>query len=84
MVVLPRRHVPAFYDLDVQEQRVLWEMVTEIRKRISAAIIVRGFDVGFVDGTRSSQNHAHVQVIPRTEGDSIQLPDGVEWVTEEF
>lgn len=84
MVVVPRRHVSAFYDLDVEEQRVLWELVTEIRKRISAALIVKGFDVGFVDGTPASLNHAHVQIIPRIEGDSVVLPDGVEWVKEEF
>ena len=84
MVVLPRRHVAAFYDLDVQEQRVLWEMVTEVRNRISSALIVRGFDVGFVDGPPAGRNHAHVQIIPRLEGNSLVLPEGVEWVKEEF
>jgi diadenosine tetraphosphate (Ap4A) HIT family hydrolase len=82
MVVAPRRHVTAFYDLDVEEQRVLWDMVTEVRNRISAALIVKGFDVGFVDGPRSSHSHAHVQVIPRTDGDSIELPLGVQWVKD--
>jgi diadenosine tetraphosphate (Ap4A) HIT family hydrolase len=84
MVVVPRRHVTAFYDLDVEEQRVLWDMVTEIRHRISMALVVRGFDVGFVDGTRTSESHAYVQIIPRMEGDVIELPGGVEWVKEEF
>ena len=84
MVVIPRRHVAAFYDLDVQEQRVVWELVTEIRKRISTGLIVKGFEVGFVDGPRNGENHAHVQVIPRTDGDGVVLPDGVEWVRDEL
>ncbi len=84
MEVAPRRHVRAFYDLDVEEQRVLWEMVTEIRKRISAVLIVKGFEVGFVDGTPTSETHAYVQVIPRTDDDEIELPSDVEWVKEAF
>jgi len=80
MVVVPRRHVRAFYDLDVEEQRVLWELVTEIRNRISAVLVVKGFEVGFVDGTPMSETHATVQVIPRTGDDDIELPAGVEWV----
>lgn len=84
MVVAPRRHVSTFYDLDVQEQRVLWELVTEIRKRISAALIVNRFEVGFVDGAPMSESHAYVQVIPRTDGDQIELPGDAEWVKEPF
>lgn len=82
MVVVPRRHVRAFYDLDVEEQRVLWELVTEIRNRISAVLLVKGFAVGFVDGTPASDTHAYVQVIPRTGDDGIELPPDVEWVRD--
>ncbi len=82
MVVVPRRHVRAFYDLDVEEQRVLWELVQEIRKRISSVLVVKGFEVGFVDGTPTSDTHASVQVIPRTGDDGIELPPDVQWVTD--
>jgi diadenosine tetraphosphate (Ap4A) HIT family hydrolase len=82
MVVVPRRHVRAFYDLDVEEQRVLWEMVNEIRNRISAVLVVKGFEVGFLDGPPLSETHASVQVIPRTGEDDIDLPPEVQWVKE--
>ena len=82
MVVVPRRHVRAFYDLDVEEQRVLWELVNEIRKRISAVLVVKGFEVGFKDGTPLSDTHASVQVIPRTGEDGLELPPDVQWVKE--
>src|SRR5258708_894932 len=32
-VIAPRRHVAAFYDLDVEEQRMIWESIGEIRQR---------------------------------------------------
>ena len=84
MVVAPRRHVRAFYDLDVEEQRVLWELVNEIRNKISAALIVKGFEVGFVDGTPASETHAYIQVIPRIDDNEIELPPDVDWVKEAF
>jgi len=82
IVVVPRRHVTAFYDLDVQEQRVLWDMVNQIRQRISAALPVKSFEVGFVDAMPLSEDHAYIQVIPRMFGDHIQLPRDVEWVSQ--
>src|ERR1035437_7321344 len=57
VVVAPRRHVAAFYDLDVQEQRAVWHLVGEIQKRITAAIKVEGFAVRFADG--DAENGAH-------------------------
>jgi diadenosine tetraphosphate (Ap4A) HIT family hydrolase len=80
MVVAPRRHVVTFYDLDVQEQQVVWNLVGEIRKRIAAALKVDGFHIGFADGTPEDQLHAHIHVIPRSPGDRVQLPSGIEWV----
>ena len=80
VVVAPRRHVLAFYDLDVQEQRMVWNLVAEIQKRISAALKVDGFDVGFADGNSESPVHAHIHVVPRPPGEALSLPHGVEWV----
>jgi diadenosine tetraphosphate (Ap4A) HIT family hydrolase len=80
MVVAPRRHVLAFYDLDVQEQQVVWGLVGEIQRRIVSALKVDGFHVGFADGGDDNPIHAHVHVVPRSPGDRLQLPHGVEWV----
>jgi diadenosine tetraphosphate (Ap4A) HIT family hydrolase len=78
MVVAPRRHVAAFYDLDVQEQQLLWAVVQELRKRISTALKTDGFEVGFADGEGSW--HMHIHVIPRIPGEHLALPRDVEWV----
>lgn len=80
IVVAPRRHVLAFYDLDVQEQQVVWGLVGEIQKRISSSLKVDGFHVGFADGTDEDPIHAHIHVVPRSPGDYLRLPAEIEWV----
>jgi diadenosine tetraphosphate (Ap4A) HIT family hydrolase len=81
VVVAPRRHVAAFYDLDVEEQRVIWEMLRELRVRISKSVSVQGFDAGFVDVPAGAEPaHTHVHLLPRVAGETFQRPDGAEWV----
>lgn len=80
IVVAPRRHVLTFYDLDVQEQQRVWNMVAEIQRRIVSAIRVDGFHVGFADGTEADPIHAHIHIVPRSPGDALKLPPGIEWV----
>src|SRR5260370_41805693 len=68
LVVAPRRHVAAFYDLDVQEQRMIWNALDQLRRRISASLSVEGFDAGFVDAPAGDQlgGHTHVHAAPRS------------------
>ena len=82
LMVAPRHHVPAFYDLDVQEQRQLWEALGELRLRIAATIVVTGFDAGFVDAPAGDEQtfHTYVHLVPRIPGHSTPLPPGPEWV----
>ena len=78
IVVAPRRHVASFYELDVQEQQLLWAIVLELRRRISSALRTDGFGVGFADGEGSW--HTHIHVVPRVPGEHLALPRDVEWV----
>jgi diadenosine tetraphosphate (Ap4A) HIT family hydrolase len=81
VIVAPRRHVAVFYDLDVSEQRRIWDTLGELRQRIAASLHVDGFDVGFAEGRHDDENaHVYVHVIPRIPGENIELPAGVEWV----
>jgi diadenosine tetraphosphate (Ap4A) HIT family hydrolase len=81
IVIAPRRHVTGFYDLDVQEQRMVWDMVGQVWKRIASSLKVKGFDIGFQDGSPYDDDPAHaiVHVVPRTNG-AVKLPPGIEWV----
>jgi diadenosine tetraphosphate (Ap4A) HIT family hydrolase len=81
VVVAPRRHVASFYDLDVQEQRVLWDMLHDLRKRIAESLTVLGFDAGFVDVAPGKEPaHTHVHLVPRVAGENAELPTEAEWV----
>ena len=81
VVIAPRRHVPSFYDLDVQEQRIIWNMLHELRQRICESMTVEGFDAGFVDTPAGVEPaHTHVHLIPRVAGESVVRPQGAEWV----
>ena len=82
LVVAPRRHVAAFYDLDVQEQRMVWDAVEQLCRRIATSIHVEGFDAGFVDSPAGYEPgfHAYVHLIPRVPGQRVDLPGDAEWV----
>jgi diadenosine tetraphosphate (Ap4A) HIT family hydrolase len=82
MVIAPRRHVAAFYDLDVQEQRMIWDALAQLRSRIAISIAVEGFDAGFVDAPVGAEQdfHASVQLVPRIPGQRAALPSDIEWV----
>ena len=81
-LIVPTRHVMAFYDLDVQEQHAIWAIIGEIQKKLAGEMPLLGVDIGFQDGT-SEQDHAQVHVVPRTAGRTLQLPQDVEWVYSE-
>jgi diadenosine tetraphosphate (Ap4A) HIT family hydrolase len=82
LVVAPRRHAAAFYDLDVQEQRMIWDALAQLRQRIAATLEVEGFDAGFVDAPVGELDfHTHIHLIPRIAGQKVELPGIAEWVT---
>jgi len=82
LIVAPRHHVAAFYDLDVQEQRMIWEAISELCGRIAASVPVEGFDAGFVDAPAGDERdfHAYLHLVPRIPGESVVLPSDAEWV----
>jgi diadenosine tetraphosphate (Ap4A) HIT family hydrolase len=79
VVVAPRRHVAAFYDLDITEQRGLWLLVLEVRKYLVGYLNVESAAVGFAD-CEGDEGHTHIHVVPRRPG--IELPAGIEWVND--
>jgi diadenosine tetraphosphate (Ap4A) HIT family hydrolase len=82
LIVAPRRHVAAFYDLDVQEQRMIWEAISQLSRRIAASVAVEGFDAGFVDAPARAEPgfHAYLHLVPRIPGRNVMLSGDAEWV----
>lgn len=70
-LVLPKRHVERFFELDPEEQRAVWELVADVHVRLHRAHRPDGFTIGINDGLAAGQTiaHAHVHVIPRHLGD---------------
>jgi diadenosine tetraphosphate (Ap4A) HIT family hydrolase len=82
LTVAPRRHVAAFYDLDVQEQRMMWGAISQLCRRISASVDVEGFHAGFVDLPQGEELdfHSYIHLVPRIAGQHVDLPGDAEWV----
>jgi diadenosine tetraphosphate (Ap4A) HIT family hydrolase len=81
-LVVPRKHVTSIYELDMNEQRALWDLVGAVRERLLAEFKPDGFNIGFNDGLAAGQTvpHAHVHVIPRRWGDVPDPRGGIRWV----
>jgi diadenosine tetraphosphate (Ap4A) HIT family hydrolase len=82
LIVAPRRHVAAFYDLDVQEQRMIWEAISQLCRRIAESVETEGYNAGFVDSPVSGEPnfHAYLHLVPRVPGQRAVLAGGAEWV----
>ena len=82
LIVAPRRHVATFYDLDVQEQRMMWDSLAQLCRRIAGSFAVERFDAGFVDLPAGEELnfHTYVHLVPRIAGQRVNLPRDAEWV----
>lgn len=81
-LVLPKRHEPDFFELTVQEQSDIQELLWELRELLEAEHDTKSFNVGVNVGAAAGQtvDHAHVHLIPRYEGDVPDPRGGVRWV----
>ncbi len=79
-LVLPRRHVASFFDLDTDELYSVWRLVVLSRLVIlQLDATVEGFNVGINVGETAGQTifHCHVHLIPRRRGDVTHPRGGV-------
>lgn len=79
-LIVPRRHVASYFELDADEKRAIDELVDELRRDILALDpAVGGFNIGINIGAVAGQTifHCHVHLIPRRSGDVINPRGGV-------
>ena len=81
-LVLPKRHEPDFFELTLEEQTEIGELLWELRELVEAEHHAHSFNVGVNAGPAAGQtvDHAHVHLIPRYEGDVPDPRGGVRWV----
>ena len=77
-LVIPKRHVASYFDLDEDEVIDMHRMVVQMKARIeSMDKTVSGFNVGVNVGRDAGQSvfHVHMHLMPRRKGD-IDNPQG--------
>ena len=81
-LLVPRRHVAAWFDATREEQDALLRAVTVAREAIEKSHRPDGFNIGINVGLAAGQTvfHLHVHVIPRYSGDVPNPRGGVRHV----
>lgn len=77
LLVIPRRHVADFFELDDDEVTAVFQLARLVRP-----ITAEGWNIGVNVNPAAGQTigHVHVHVIPRRHGDVEQPEGGVRWV----
>jgi len=77
-LVIPKRHVTDYFQLNEEEHTAIQSLLTIIRGKIlETDLRVEGFNIGWNCGEPAGQTifHAHVHLIPRRHGD-VENPRG--------
>ena len=76
-LVIPKRHVETYFDLNEEEMAAILSLSKEVKKIIDGRYHPTGFNVGFNVGLDGGQTvmHCHMHIIPRYHGD-IENPRG--------
>ena len=74
VLVVPKRHVASFFDLNPEEHAAINSLLCQAQARIQAEHAPDGYNIGVNVGKAAGQArmHVHVHLIPRYAGD---VPD---------
>lgn len=78
-LIVPRRHVASYGELNDAEKADLLALLDEVRQALATELETDGFNVGFNDGLAAGQTvmHFHLHVIPRQTGDQADPRGGI-------
>ena len=82
VIVVPRRHVADFFDMNADEQAAVLALLNEARRLVQAKHNPDGYNIGVNIGAAAGQNrmHVHVHLIPRHAGDVADPAGGIRCV----
>jgi diadenosine tetraphosphate (Ap4A) HIT family hydrolase len=82
ILVVPKRHVPDFFEMTHEEQVAVLELLRDARRLALAEHSPDGFNIGVNIGPAAGQSrmHVHVHLIPRYLGDVPNPKGGVRCV----
>ncbi len=78
-LIIPRRHVSDFFELDAEEILAVYELLGSQRQRLDQEFRPGGYNIGVNIGATAGQTirHVHVHLIPRYVGDVADPVGGV-------
>jgi diadenosine tetraphosphate (Ap4A) HIT family hydrolase len=78
-LVVPRRHVDCFFELNVEEVAAIRALLHRAKARLDDRDRPTGYNIGINIGRDAGQTvmHVHVHLIPRRAGDVAQPEGGV-------
>jgi superfamily II DNA or RNA helicase/diadenosine tetraphosphate (Ap4A) HIT family hydrolase len=82
LLIVTRRHLPTWADLDEVEKYTIWQSIDRALEQIKHRYFPDGFNIGFNFGEAGGQTvfHFHLHVIPRYAGDVPDPRGGVRHV----
>lgn len=77
MLVIPKRHAEAYFDLTKEELTAMQELAHKCKELLDNKYKPDGYNIGFNCGEAGGQTifHCHMHIIPRYKGD-IENPRG--------
>lgn len=84
-LVIPRRHVSSWFDIEPQEQVAMLQLLAIARQRVEEIFHPSSYNIGINDGPAAGQTipHLHMHLIPRYTGDQKDPRGGVRWLIPE-
>jgi diadenosine tetraphosphate (Ap4A) HIT family hydrolase len=82
MLVIPRRHVGSFFEIENAERDELMALQEEAKRQLDKDFKPAGYNIGINDGAVAGQTvpHLHIHLIPRYENEGKDPRGGVRWV----
>lgn len=81
-LIIPRRHIGSFFELEQEERDALLMLLDNAKTRLDDDLHPAGYNVGINDGPAAGQTipHLHIHLIPRYSGDQLDPRGGIRWV----
>lgn len=82
VLVIPKRHIPSFFDMTTEEQSAVLGLLNEAQRLIQRDHSPDGYNIGVNIGKAGGQSrmHVHVHLIPRYVGDVTDPSGGIRCV----
>lgn len=76
-LIITKRHAPTFFDITIEEQKAILELLEKCKEYIDEKYHPDGYNVGLNCGEAAGQSvmHIHMHLIPRYVGD-VENPRG--------